>query len=73
MTFGVATRYRAGDGAVLAAGAAVTRDVQPYTIVGGVPARQIRERFTREMAATLAQIAWWNWPFEIIMAPIDSE
>ncbi|MDB5980803.1 MAG: cat [Pseudomonas sp.] len=53
-----------GDGAVVAAGALVTRDVAPYAVVGGNPAQFLRWRFPEEQRMQLLQSAWWQWPEE---------
>jgi phosphonate metabolism protein (transferase hexapeptide repeat family) len=55
-----------GNGAVIAAGAVVTRDVDPYTVVGGVPAEQIDRRFPPSVAARLEATEWWHWDHELL-------
>jgi len=55
-----------GDGAVVAAGAVVTRDVEPYAIVGGVPAEPIGHRFPPEVAARIAATEWWEWDHDTL-------
>lgn len=55
-----------GDGAVIATGAVVTKNVRPYSVVGGVPAKEIRRRFTDDQVAFLMDFKWWDKPTEWI-------
>lgn len=55
-----------GDGAIIGTRAAVTKDVPPYTIVGGVPAKEIRKRFSPEIIKRMQALKWWDWSVEEI-------
>ncbi|MDO6811609.1 CatB-related O-acetyltransferase [Tenacibaculum soleae] len=61
-----------GDGAIIATNATVVKDVPPYTIVGGNPAKEIKRRFSDEKIAQLLELEWWNWDIEKITKNIQN-
>lgn len=60
-----------GDGAIVATGAIVTKDVEPYSVVGGVPAKHIKYRFDAETIDAMLKIKWWDWPLSKIEENIE--
>ena len=60
-----------GDGAIIGMGSVVTKDVPPYSIVGGNPAKVIKLRFEPDEIETLLELSWWDWPLEKITENIN--
>lgn len=60
-----------GHGAVVAGGAIVTKDVAPYMIVAGIPAKPLRARFSEPIAKRMLALAWWDWPHDQLRAALD--
>lgn len=61
-----------GDGAIIGSRSVVVKDVEPYTIVGGNPAKTLKKRFDEATIATLLKMQWWNWPVDKIEANLDA-
>lgn len=67
----IMTDLKIGNGAVIGAGAIVTKNVEPFSIVAGVPAKVLRKRFDEKIIDALEKIQWWNWPTQIIRENLD--
>ncbi|MEQ9580795.1 MAG: CatB-related O-acetyltransferase, partial [Arenibacter sp.] len=61
-----------GDGAIIASNSTVTKDVEPYSVVGGNPAQLIRKRFSEADISKLLELQWWDWPIEKITANVQN-
>ena len=61
-----------GDGAIIATNSTLTKNVEPYSIVGGNPAIEIKKRFTKEQIEKLLEIKWWNWEIEKITENVEN-
>lgn len=67
----IMSNLQIGNGAVIGSGAVVTRDVEPYSIVVGNPARHLRYRFSFEIIEALEKIAWWDWAEDVLKNRVD--
>jgi len=61
-----------GDGAVIGSGAVVTKNVEPFSVVAGVPAKVLRKRFNDETCQKLSALKWWDWPHEVLKERLPS-
>ena len=60
-----------GNGSIIASNSVVVKDVEPYSIVGGNPAKLIRKRFDNEIIDLLESIKWWDWPIEKVTTNLE--
>ena len=61
-----------GDGAIIGTRAVVTKDVEPYSVVGGIPAKEIRKRFSPDIITRLQKLQWWKWDTDKIHKSINA-